>query len=69
MDRWSIEELHHGNLLNRFLEEAGYPTGKNWQVEATRRFHDSTRSEVISLIMLRVRLENISTAHTWCGAR
>ena len=26
MDRWSIEELHHGNLLNRFLEEAGYPT-------------------------------------------
>lgn len=36
MDRWSIEELHHGNLLNRFLEEAGYATGKNWQVEATR---------------------------------
>ena len=35
MDRWSIEELHHGNLLNRFLEEAGVPTGKNWQVEAT----------------------------------
>ena len=37
MDRWSIEELHHGNLLNRFLEEAGVPTGKNWQVEATRK--------------------------------
>jgi hypothetical protein len=37
MDRWSIEELHHGNLLNRFLEEAGIPTGKNWQVEATRK--------------------------------
>jgi hypothetical protein len=37
MDRWSIEELHHGNLLNRFLEEAGFPTGKNWQTEATRK--------------------------------
>lgn len=37
MDRWSIEELYHGNLLNRFLEEAGFPTGKNWQVEATRK--------------------------------
>jgi len=37
MDRWSIEELYHGNLLNRFLEEAGVPTGKNWQVEATRK--------------------------------
>jgi len=37
MDRWSIEELQHGNLLNRFLDEAGIPTGKNWQAEATRR--------------------------------
>ena len=37
MDRWSIEELHHGNLLNRFLEEAGFPTGKNWQAEAMKK--------------------------------
>ena len=37
MDRWSVEELHHGNLLNRFLEEAGYPTGKNWQADAMRK--------------------------------
>ena len=36
MDRWSVEELHHGNLLNRFLEEAGHPTGKNWQAEAMK---------------------------------
>lgn len=36
MDRWSIEELHHGNLLNRFLEEAGIPLSKNWQAEAQR---------------------------------
>lgn len=35
MDRWSIEELHHANLLNRFLEEAGYPSGDNWRHEAT----------------------------------
>ena len=37
MDRWSIEELHHGNLLNRFLNEAGYPTEKKWQTEAMRK--------------------------------
>jgi hypothetical protein len=36
MDRWSIEELHHGNLLNRFLEEADIATGKNWQSEALK---------------------------------
>ena len=37
MDRWSIEELHHGNLLNRFLNEAGYPTEEKWQTEAMRK--------------------------------
>ena len=37
MDRWSIEELHHGNLLNRFLNEAGYPTEEKWQKEAMRK--------------------------------
>jgi hypothetical protein len=37
MDRWSIEELHHANLLNRFLEEAGYPSGQDWRFEATRK--------------------------------
>lgn len=37
MDRWSVEELHHGNLLNRFLEEAEIPTSKNWQAEATSK--------------------------------
>jgi hypothetical protein len=37
MDRWSVEELHHANLLNRFIEEAGIPTERNWQVEATRK--------------------------------
>ena len=34
MDRWSVEELHHANLLNRFLEEAGYPSGSDWRAEA-----------------------------------
>ncbi|HEX7294822.1 MAG TPA: acyl-ACP desaturase [Pyrinomonadaceae bacterium] len=37
MDRWSIEELHHGNLLNRFLNQAGYPTEEKWQREAMRK--------------------------------
>ncbi len=37
MDRWSVEELHHGNLLNRFLEEAGVRTSMNWQTEAANK--------------------------------
>ena len=31
MDRWSVEENQHGELLNRFLAEAGIPTSERWQ--------------------------------------
>ena len=34
MDRWSVEEVEHGELLNRFLAEAGIPTSDKWQAEA-----------------------------------
>lgn len=34
MDRWSVEEVQHGELLNRFLAEAGIPTSEKWQAEA-----------------------------------
>ncbi|MDQ3322535.1 MAG: ferritin-like domain-containing protein [Acidobacteriota bacterium] len=31
MERWSAEEQTHGELLNRFLNEAGIPTEDKWQ--------------------------------------
>ncbi len=34
MDRWMHEEALHGDLLNRFLNEAGFPTSDNWFAEA-----------------------------------
>ena len=34
MDRWSVEELQHADVLNRFLNEAGITTPKKWQAEA-----------------------------------
>jgi hypothetical protein len=33
MERWGIEEIAHGEILNRFLAEAGHPSGANWQEE------------------------------------
>ncbi|MEK7623455.1 MAG: ferritin-like domain-containing protein [Patescibacteria group bacterium] len=30
MDKWSQEEILHAELLNRFLEEAGFPTDDKW---------------------------------------
>lgn len=33
MERWGIEEVTHGEVLNRFLNEAGYETDENWQTQ------------------------------------
>ncbi|MGI8556524.1 MAG: acyl-ACP desaturase [Pyrinomonadaceae bacterium] len=37
MERWSVEELTHGELLNRFLNEAGIETGEKWQAEVKKQ--------------------------------
>ncbi len=31
MERWGIEEVTHGEVINRFLNEAGIETGDNWK--------------------------------------
>lgn len=31
MERWSVEEQTHGELLNRFLNEAGFATDDKWK--------------------------------------
>lgn len=37
MERWSVEELTHGELLNRFLNEAGIETGDKWQAQVKQQ--------------------------------
>lgn len=34
MERWGVEESDHGELLNRFLDEAGFTTGAKWRAAA-----------------------------------
>lgn len=36
MERWGIEELAHGELLNRFLNEIGIETDDKWQEQVGR---------------------------------
>lgn len=31
MEQWVTEEPVHGEMLNRFMEEAGYPSDKDWK--------------------------------------
>ena len=33
MERWGVEEITHGEVMNRFLNELGYETGEKWQSE------------------------------------
>lgn len=33
MDRWGVEEITHGEVLNRFLNEIGVPTDADWQTQ------------------------------------
>jgi hypothetical protein len=33
MERWGVEEITHGEILDRFLNEAGVETSKNWKTE------------------------------------
>lgn len=36
MERWSVEEITHGELINRFLSEAGVETDDRWQAQVRR---------------------------------
>lgn len=36
MERWGVEEVTHGEVLNRFLNEAGIETGETWKDQVRR---------------------------------
>ncbi len=36
MERWGVEEITHGELINRFLNEAGIETPAKWKAEVHR---------------------------------
>ena len=33
MERWGVEEITHGEVINRFLNEVGFETDENWQTQ------------------------------------
>src|SRR5215211_1917033 len=36
MERWGVEETTHGEILNRFLNEAGIETGEKWKEQVRK---------------------------------
>jgi Fatty acid desaturase len=55
MERWGVEEVTHGEVLNRFLNEAGIETGETWKEQvrqAVSRFYHFNAYFITSLTNL-----------------
>lgn len=69
MERWGVEEITHGEVLNRFLNEAGYPTSDNWMEEAKKTIPFSyTAESYISMTLMNFVGRSFTGAHMTWGA-
>lgn len=69
MERWGHEEVIHGEVLNRFLNEAGIETGDKWQSQvrkAVPNFYNFNTFLLTSLTNLLGR--NFTATHMSFGA-
>jgi rubrerythrin len=69
MDRWSVEEFQHAELLTRFLEEAGLPQSKSWFAEARAAIPcNYTFENRLYPLVTNCFGENFSAVHMTWGA-
>lgn len=69
MDRWWDEERLHGDLLDRFLNEAGFPTGEKWYERARREIPRGYRAtSFASNMMANLIGKRFSAVHMTWGA-
>lgn len=69
MERWREEEVTHGELIDRFLNEAGFKTPKDWKEktrEAVPKFYNITTRIITSLTNLFG--QNFTATHMSFGA-
>ncbi len=52
MERWGVEEITHGEVLNRFLNEIGYETDKDWQAQVRRAVSTAYNANAYLVTML-----------------
>jgi hypothetical protein len=69
MERWSVEELLHGEILNRFLGEAGIETGAEWALEARRAMPFGYKiNTFVTTLLTNCFGKNFTGAHMAYGA-
>ena len=52
MERWGVEEITHGEMMERFLNELGYESPKNWQELIRRNVSTAYRAQAYMLTTL-----------------
>jgi hypothetical protein len=69
MERWGIEEVTHGEVINRFLNEAGIETGDKWkeQVQNSVSLFYRTNSYLITTLTNFIG-EKFTATHMTFGA-
>lgn len=70
LDKWSTEEPTHAELLNRFLNEAGYPTSDKWYEDVKAKIPTSYKvSTWLSYTFLANAVgKNFTAVHMTWGA-
>lgn len=69
MERWGVEEITHGEVLNRFLNEIGVETDHKWQSQV-RRAVSNVYSANAYLLMIMTNLigKKFTATHMTFGA-
>jgi len=52
MERWGVEEITHGEMMNRFLNELGYETDEKWQTQIREAVTSAYRANAFMLTTL-----------------
>ena len=69
MDRWLVEEATHAELLNRFLNEAGYDTSDRWFEEARQQIPKQYRfTDTITPLLTNLFGDKFTPVHMTWGA-
>ncbi|MGQ0540632.1 MAG: ferritin-like domain-containing protein [Blastocatellia bacterium] len=69
MERWGVEEITHGQVINRFLNEAGHETPADWQHQTHRNVTTAYHANTYLLTSLTNLLGSRFTAtHMSFGA-
>jgi Mn-containing catalase len=52
MERWGVEEITHGEVLNRFLNEIGFATDDKWQTQVRKAVTPAYHANMFMVSML-----------------